>query len=204
MDLTHADQGGSPLHWALGPTVIEKLVCEGFHLDTPNFKGESALSVMVRHDRAKCALSLLCNGADTNKANASGNSPMVMAIKCGNVHLLRTLLVFDGNVNDVNSAGESLRHMAATGTHANHPEMLAMLIALGAQQCETLSDCVSGCVSTSEPIPDSGNYNRFNYHPRHRVLASEILRQSTEPKSDESGRSKDKTVMMVCFDGTAN
>ncbi len=136
LDLTAStDDSGCPLHWATGTRVVEKLLKDGFAVDTPSVTGETPLAVAVKNGRPKVVLALLINGADPNRGaeRKSGASPMHVAIRTGNAYLLKTLLVFDGDPNAVDAEGVSLRHLAATLSGAK--EMLAMLVAIGARRC---------------------------------------------------------------------
>ena len=104
-------------------------------INTTNQKWENDLCEMVRKNRPKCVLSLLINGADVNKPDAIGDYPLHIAVMNGDIHLFKCLIIFDANVNLKNGKGMSARHLAATENLPNHPEILTLLISIGAQSC---------------------------------------------------------------------
>lgn len=138
-DMNLINQGGCPLHWIQTKNAIEKLIKDGFNINTTNWHGEVPLTIMVKKNLFKNVLTMLCNGANVNYPDCYGDTPLVIAIRNGNVNLVRLMLIFDGNVNQKIFNGQTIRHLVATGSSPNsgdQQEILSMLISLGAVPCE--------------------------------------------------------------------
>ena len=79
----------------------------GAIVNAKNFAGDTALHVMVRHDRLDCALALVTHGADINCADAKGNTPLHLAVELAHVSLVRAMLVFDADTGLENAQGQT-------------------------------------------------------------------------------------------------
>ncbi len=64
--------GGTPLHWAKSKELVEALVDSGCSVDAKNFRGDTALHVMVSYGRLDCIMALLSNGADIDAKDNEG------------------------------------------------------------------------------------------------------------------------------------
>ncbi len=74
-------RGGTPLHWATTKELVSTLVELGCQVDARNFRGETALHVMVQRDRFECVVFLLAHGADPNLIDADSNAPLHLAVQ---------------------------------------------------------------------------------------------------------------------------
>lgn len=132
LNLTLIGKGGCPLHWAIGPAVISKMIDAGFHIDTPDREGNSPLLVMLQSGRMVNVTTCLYNNADVNKANAKGETPFMQIIKDGHTELIKFFIVFGAQVNPV-FGRESPVHLAALGGHS---KMVELLKQAGARACD--------------------------------------------------------------------
>lgn len=142
-DMKH---GGTPLHWAMSPEVVEALVELGCTVDARDFKGGTPLHTMISRSRLQCAIALLGYGADVNACNDNLDTPLHLAVKGSSKPLVQALLIFGADVNKVNRSGDSPRHIVATSKQNHSGEVLHILHAVGARRCEFgKQNCMEGC-----------------------------------------------------------
>lgn len=140
--------GGTPLHWAKSSQCLEALIELGCKLDSKNFQGDTALHIMIQHNRLSCVMALLSHGANPNLAGVDGNTPLHLAVKSGDIILVQALIVFGANINAVNNYGETPRHLVAK-LKSFQKELLYVLHAVGAKRCPLeQEDCFDGCSNT--------------------------------------------------------
>jgi ankyrin repeat protein len=125
--------GTTPLHWAVytfDRELVQTLLRKGARVNATNRYGASPLGEAVRVANLEITEMLLEAGADANLTNEDGQTPLMLAARTGNV-ALATLLVQRGA--DVNRR-ERFRNQSAVMWAAaqNHPEMVAFLVATGA------------------------------------------------------------------------
>lgn len=193
--------GGTPLHWAKSKEIIEALIESGCHLNSKNFKGDTALHAMVRHERLDCVLALVSSGANVNCTDSDGNTPLHIACTIGNVTLVRGLLVFEADTTLINSKEETPFQIAIN--KANDPELMDSLKSRDRKGVVHSMHAVGAF--GSHDIPDKINLDKRHMkhspvHKRTRILFDEVLaNKAKRPK--KGGDKKKKGGRLLSLDG---
>ncbi|XP_067128398.1 85/88 kDa calcium-independent phospholipase A2 [Centruroides vittatus] len=203
--------GGTPLHWAKTAQCLQALIELGCKLDSKNFQGDTALHVMIQHNRFACVMALLSNGANPNLVGSDGNTPLHLAVKSGDITLVQALIVFGADINSVNGNGETPRHIISK-IKTSQKELLYVLHAVGAKRCPVQQEeCFDGCSNAGTFDGRNIIYN-FSSVPK---LYDELIgaaavvaalqkhkNQSSSKNTDETDASKmTKRCRLLCLDG---
>ena len=125
--------GTTPLHWAtyrVDRELVERLLKRGAKADVVNRYGASPLHEAVRLASPELTGILLEAGADANAANEDGMTALMLTARTGNVAVAELLVKAGADVNRVEQYKGQSAVMWAAGE--NHPEMVAFLVASGA------------------------------------------------------------------------
>lgn len=102
------------------------LLRRGFDPNARDRHGQPALIVALSGDARKSAAALIAaKGLKVEARNAKDESPLMMAALRGNLDAARALIARDA---DVNKPGWTPLHYAASGTSADAPAMVALLL----------------------------------------------------------------------------
>ena len=133
-DVNQAQPDGStPLHWAtyrVDRELVNALLKKGARASVVNRYGASPLAEAVRVANLELAAMLLEAGADANVANEDGQTALMLAARTGNVPVAELLVRQGAEVNRRERFKQQSAVMWAAGE--NHPEMVAFLVAKGA------------------------------------------------------------------------
>src|SRR5688572_13648239 len=154
---TQAD-GTTPLQWAtyrVDPELVDRLLKRGARANVVNRYGASPLHEAVRVSSPELTGMLLEAGADANAANEDGMTALMLAARTGNVAVAELLVKAGADVNRREQFKDQSAVMWAAGE--NHPEMVAFLVARGA-------DLTIRAKSTDWPSQIS-NEPRVQYRP---------------------------------------
>jgi len=99
--------GGTPLHWTQEKPMMEALINLGCDIEARNSVGNTALHVMLSHQRLSCVVCLLSHGADVNSPDAAGLTPLHLAVEKGHLPSIQALLVFGADFNLKNKSGDT-------------------------------------------------------------------------------------------------
>jgi len=99
--------GGTPLHWSQEKLMMDAMIDLGCDLEARNNEGNTALHVMVNHQRLACVVCLLSYGADVNSVDSAGDSPLHLAVRKGHLPSIQALLVFGADYGVKNKAGDT-------------------------------------------------------------------------------------------------
>jgi len=108
--------GGTPLHLDSRKPMMEALINLGCDIEARNSVGNTALHVMLSHQRLSCVVCLLSHGADVNSPDAAGLTPLHLAVEKGHLPSIQALLVFGADFNLKNKSGDT-PWMLALKTH---------------------------------------------------------------------------------------
>ena len=150
--------GTTPLHWAtyrVDRELVDRLLKKGAKANVVNRYGASPLHEAVRVASPELTGLLLEAGADANAANEDGMTALMLAARTGNVTVAELLVKAGADVNRVERFKGQSALMWAAGE--NHPEMVAFLVARGA-------DLSLRAMSTDWPSQIS-NEPRVQYRP---------------------------------------
>jgi len=99
--------GGSLLHWSVEKHILRACIKAGCDIKSKDFNGNSALHIMIKHQRFECVVCLLSYGADVQERDLDGNEPIHLAAISGCLPTLKALLVFGADYTSVNSSGDT-------------------------------------------------------------------------------------------------
>ena len=191
---TEAGNGGTLLHWAETKELIEILVELGCRVDSRNSNEETALHVMVQHDRFDCSLALLLAGADANLVDSDGNSPLHLAAKSGQVATIQALVAFGADANLVNHKGETARHIAQR-RRKQARSAVHVIHSVGGKRCAKDSPkCSDSCSPFGK---DDGDVPKVGLIARSRCLFDDMLDELCSNPTQEN-RGGDR---ILCLDG---
>ncbi len=125
--------GTTPLHWAVynvDRELVEALIKKRARADVVNRYGASPLAEAVKVASVPLVELLLEAGADANVANEDGQTALMLAARTGNVTVAELLVKAGADVNRREEHKDQSAVMWAAGE--NHPEMVAFLVAKGA------------------------------------------------------------------------
>lgn len=125
--------GTTPLHWAtyrVDRDLVDRLLKRGAKANVVNRYGASPLHEAVRVASPELTGILLEAGADANAANEDGVTALMLAARTGNVTVAELLVKAGADVNRIEQYKGQSAVMWAAGE--NHPEMVAFLVARGA------------------------------------------------------------------------
>jgi ankyrin repeat protein len=125
--------GTTPLHWAtyrVDRELVDRLLKKGAKASVVNRYGASPLHEAVRLASPELTGILLEAGADANAANEDGMTALMLAARTGNVTVAELLVKAGADVNRIERFKGQSAVMWAAGE--NHPEMVAFLVAKGA------------------------------------------------------------------------
>jgi uncharacterized protein len=134
VDVNQAQADGTtPLHWAVyrfDRELVQTLLKKGARVNATNRYGSSPLTESARVANLEITEMLLEAGADANIVNEDGQTPLMLAARTGNVTLATRLVQRGADVN----RRERFRNQSAVMWAAaqNHPDMVAFLVAQGA------------------------------------------------------------------------
>lgn len=139
--------GGTPIHWCSSREVLDSLVARNCDVNAVNFKGQTALHVMVGHNRLDCVVSLLSHEADIDIKDQDGNTPLHIAMQKKNIAVVQALVVFGCDINLPNNDGNTPRHMVGKDANGSNDDMILYILhSVGAKRCpETSTKCPAGC-----------------------------------------------------------
>ena len=150
--------GTTPLHWAtyrVDRELVDRLLKRGAKANVVNHYGASPLHEAVRVASPELTGMLIEAGADANAANEDGMTALMLAARTGNVTVAEVLVKAGADVNRREAFKGQSAVMWAAGE--NHPEMVAFLVAKGA-------DLSIRATSTDWPSQIS-NEPRVQYRP---------------------------------------
>ena len=125
--------GTTPLQWAtyrVDRELVDRLLKQGAKANVVNHYGASPLHEAVRVANPELTGMLLEAGADANAANEDGMTALMLAARTGNVAVAELLVKAGADVNRREQFKKQSAVMWAAGE--NHPEMVAFLVAEGA------------------------------------------------------------------------
>ena len=125
--------GTTPLHWAtyrVDRELVDRLLKRGARANVVNRYGASPLHEAVRLASPELTGILLEAGADANAANEDGMTALMLTARTGNVTVAELLVKAGADVNRIEQYKGQSAVMWAAGE--NHPEMVAFLVARGA------------------------------------------------------------------------
>ncbi|XP_023225237.1 85/88 kDa calcium-independent phospholipase A2-like isoform X2 [Centruroides sculpturatus] len=204
--------GGTPLHWAKTAQCLEALIELGCKLDSKNFQGDTALHVMIQHNRFCCVMTLLSNGANPNLVGVDGNTPLHLAVKSGDITLVQALIVFGADINAVNGSGETPRHIISK-IKTSQKELLYVLHAVGAKRCPVeQEECFDGCsnAGTFDGVaPEKYNFSCVPKLYDELIGAAAVVAALQRNKNQSSSKNIDETdalkmpkrCRLLCLDG---
>jgi ankyrin repeat protein len=150
--------GTTPLQWAVyrvDRELVDRLLKRGARANVVNRYGASPLHEAVRIASPELTGMLIEAGADANAANEDGMTALMLAARTGNVAVAELLVKAGADVNRREAFKGQSAVMWAAGE--NHPEMVAFLVAKGA-------DLSIRATSTDWPSQIS-NEPRVQYRP---------------------------------------
>ena len=125
--------GTTPLQWAtyrVDRELVDRLLKKGAKANVVNHYGASPLHEAVRVASPELTGMLLEAGADVSAANEDGMTALMLAARTGNVTVAESLVKAGADVNRREQFKGQSAVMWAAGE--NHPEMVAFLVAQGA------------------------------------------------------------------------
>ena len=125
--------GTTPLQWAayrVDRELVDRLLKKGARANVVNRYGASPLHEAVRVASPELTGMLLEAGGDANAANEDGMTALMLAARTGNVAVAELLVKAGADVNRREQFKGQSAVMWAAGE--NHPEMVAFLVARGA------------------------------------------------------------------------
>src|SRR5215510_3148190 len=125
--------GTTALQWAtyrVDRELVDRLLKKGAKANVVNHYGASPLHEAVRVANPELTGMLLEAGADANAANEDGMTALMLAARTGNVAVAELLVKAGADVNRREQYKGQSAVMWAAGE--NHPEMVAFLVARGA------------------------------------------------------------------------
>ena len=125
--------GTTPLQWAtyrVDRELVDRLLKRGAKANVVNRYGASPIAEAVRVASPELAAMLLEAGADPNAANEDDMTVLMLAARTGNVAVAELLVKAGADVNRRERYKDQSAVMWAAGE--NHPEMVAFLVAKGA------------------------------------------------------------------------
>ena len=144
--------GTTPLHWAtyrVDRELVDRLLKRGARANVVNRYGASPLHEAVRVASPELTGILLEAGADANAANEDGMTALMLAARTGNVTVAELLVNAGADVNRREQFKGQSAVMWAAGE--NHPEMVAFLVAKGADLSIRATSTDWGSQISNEP-----------------------------------------------------
>lgn len=191
--------GGTPLHWALSPAVMEALVDRNCDINAVDFSGRTALHIMVLRGRLECAVALMYHGAELSIKDNDGNTPLHLAVKESNLAIVQALIVFGVDLEAKNNKGLTARHIVRTEMSSSiFDKILYALHAVGAKRCRSeMSGCSAGCAAKED-------YNGVPPPPVAKAVSRESVIQMLDVASMLKAaalHNEQKIGRLLCLDG---